>query len=309
MSNRPPHGALRLARWLRHAAHLALAGLLLCATAVRGADNDPLLYEVTSDTTTVYLFGTIHVGTASMYPVNTKVQAAFDRSQVLALEADPTDQSAIMAAMAQALYTPPDNLERHVAPEIFAKVKSVAPGYGLPFDYAKLLRPHLLAMVLSMSEVQRLGYEATLGLDVHFAKLAKSAGKPIVQLESMAEQIAMFNALPPQAQENMLRATLDGLKESRMATELDELFAAWSKGDPEAILRAIEREFEGMDEQTTSTLFARVYDDRNLAMAAKVETLLRGASTHFVAIGAGHLAGPTGLPRLLEGKGFKVRRL
>lgn len=311
LSDRLSRAARHLSHRLRHAAclALALAGGLLCAAAARGADNDPLLYEVISDTTTVYLFGTIHVGTQSMYPVNTKVQAAFERSQALALEADPTDQSAIMSAMTHALYAPPDNLEHHVAPDLYQRVMTVAPGYGLPVDYAKLLRPPLLALVLSMSEVQRLGYEATLGLDIHFAKLAKRAGKPIVQLESMAEQIAMFNAMPPPAQESMLRATLDGLAEAKMAAELDELVAAWSKGDPEAILRAVEREFEGLDEQTANTLFARVYDDRNQAMAAKVETLLRGARVHFVAIGAGHLAGPTGLPKLLEKQGFKVRRL
>ena len=309
MSDRPSHAVPSLVRSLRLATHVLLAGILLCTAAARGAVNDPLLYEVTSDTTTVYLFGTIHVGAPSMYPLNAKVQAAFDRSQALALEADPTDQAAIVAAMTQALYAPPDSLERHIGPELYQQVMKVAPGYGLPVDYAKLLRPALLAMVLSMSEVQRLGYDAALGLDIHFAKSAKSTGKPIVQLESMAEQIAMFNGMPAQAQESMLRATLDGLSDARMAGELDELVAAWSKGDPDAMLHAIEREFEGLDEQTARTLFARVYDERNQAMAAKVDTLLRGASVHFVAIGAGHLAGPTGLPRLLEKMGFKVRRL
>lgn len=282
---------------------------LLGQLPAHAAEATPLLYEVKSDTNTVYLFGTIHVGASSMYPLNASVNQAFDKAGVLALEADPTDQNALVAAMSMALYPPPDNLERHITPALYARVKAALPAVGIPLDYARNLRPHLLAMLISITEVQRLGYEPTLGLDVHFATLAKASGKPIVQLESMAQQMELFNNLPPEAQEGMLQATLDSISEGRSREELDELVTAWSHGDPDAILRAIQREFEGLDAKSAQRLQASLYDERNRSMADDVEAMLRGSRPHFVAIGAGHLVGATGLPILLTRKGYRVRRL
>jgi uncharacterized protein YbaP (TraB family) len=44
-------------------------------------------------------------------------------------------------------------------------------------------------------------------------------------------------------------------------------------------------------------------------MAEKIEGFLAGGQVHFVAVGAGHLTGESGLPVLLREKGFSVRRL
>jgi uncharacterized protein YbaP (TraB family) len=291
-----------------HRCALAAFACLLLHLPAQAGETTPLLYEIRSDTATVYLFGTIHVGTRSMYPLNTVAQAAFDEADVLALEADPTDQASIMAAMAQALYTAPDTLERHIAPDLYQRVKTMLPASGIPLNYARRLRPHLLAMVLSMTEVQRLGYDPALGLDFHFASRATTAGKPIVQLESMAEQMALFNALPAETQEGMLRTTLDVIAQGRTQDELDELVAAWSKGDADAIMAAVLHEFEQLDERSAQALHTRLYDERNRAMADKVEAMLHGAKTHFVAIGAGHLVGSTGVTNLLARKGYTVRR-
>ena len=57
-------------------ARLALLALCLLAhLRAFGGESNPLFYEVKSATTTVYLFGTIHVASKAMYPLNTKAQA------------------------------------------------------------------------------------------------------------------------------------------------------------------------------------------------------------------------------------------
>jgi uncharacterized protein YbaP (TraB family) len=52
-----------------------------------------------------------------------------------------------------------------------------------------------------------------------------------------------------------------------------------------------------------------LYQDRNEGMATKVIAMLEGSEPTFVAVGAGHLLGPTGLVELLQAKGYKLRRL
>ena len=105
---------------------LSLLSALL-AGAAQGAST-PLIYEVRSPTNTVYLFGTVHVGTRALYPLSPQVEQAFAASRALALEANPLDQQEAAAAMAYAMYKPPDDLSKHISPKLFERVKeAVAP--------------------------------------------------------------------------------------------------------------------------------------------------------------------------------------
>jgi uncharacterized protein YbaP (TraB family) len=287
----------------------ALLLLLLAPSASTQSGSTPLLFEVKSATATVYLFGTIHVGARRLYPLGERVEHAFAHSDVLALEADPTDQAALMAAMASGLYAPPDTLGKHIAPELYAELEAVLPGVGLPIEYARNMKPYLLAMTIAMLEVQRQGYDARLGLDMHFAGLAKAAGKRIVELESMAEQIELFASTPPQLQEAMLRLALDGIQDGSLARDLKELVDAWSAGDADTIAESTRREMLELPAPEGELLYERLYHARNRGMARKIEGFLAGGQVCFVAVGAGHLTGATGLPSLLEQKGFAVRRL
>lgn len=286
---------------------LALAAVLLSLPCA-GQGSTPLLYEVKSPTTTLYLFGTIHVGTRDMYPLGAQVEQAFAEAGVLALEADPTGESISAVALAGSLYRPPDSLERHVSAEMYGELAAKLPGFGLPLEHARMLEPHLLAMTITLMQVQRLGYEPALGLDLHFAQRARRVGKPIIELESMVQQLAMLDALPKTVQEDMLRAAVK-MDDEELGKELKALVQAWQSGDIAGIERAVVSEMEAMDRDSVRTLQARVYDERNAAMAQKLKSLLEGRTVHFVAIGAGHLTGASGLPVLLEGMGFRVRLL
>ncbi len=296
----PP--ALRVALGLLYAA----CSSLLAAAQPNGT---PLLYEVRSATNVVYLFGTIHVGTRSMYPLNAHIQEAFAAARVLALEADPTDQTAAMAAMAQGLYQPPDNLRNHIGPELYARLEAALPGIGLPIEYARAMAPPLLAMTISMMEIQRLGYDPDLGLDTYLARQAKAQGKAIVQLESLSDQIALFTALPSTAQQEMLAAALASISDAKLDADVKDLIEAWQAGDAARIERNVLEELGELSPDMAKLLEDRLYTQRNLGMAAKVEQMLAGSTPVFVAVGAGHITGETGLPELLRKKGFAVRRL
>ena len=293
---------------LRALVALALAALSpLLASAQSG--SNPLLYEVRSPTNTVYLFGTIHVGARALYPLSAQVEDSFARAQVLALEADPTETAGATAAMALGMYTPPDTLADHISAELYAQVQAVLPQVGLPIEFARGMKPYLLAMTIAMLEIQRLGYDPSLGLDAHFARRARAQSKPIVQLESMEQQMALFEGLPPATQEGLLRMAVRGVADGELAVEVSELMAAWKAGDVLGIQRSVTRELEDLPPPAAEALRERLYDRRNHDMTAKVIGILAGSEPHFVAVGAGHLIGPTGLPELLRKRGYEVRRL
>lgn len=53
----------------------------------------------------------------------------------------------------------------------------------------------------------------------------------------------------------------------------------------------------------------RLLDERNPALAQRIDALHRNGSQIFAAVGSMHLFGPAGLPTLMEKKGYKVERV
>ncbi len=298
----------RFTRRLRERLGLALALLSALLASAQGGST-PLIYEVRSQTNTVYLFGTVHVGTRALYPLSPQVEQAFAASRTLALEANPLDQQEVAAAMDYAMYKAPDELSMHVSPKLFERVKVLSPRLGLPIEYARRMKPHMLAMTLAMMEIQRLGYDAGLGLDVHLAQRAVQSGMPIRELESMQGQMKLFDNLPADLQEGMLEMAVDTIEDGSVEQEMDALLTAWAAGDSDSIQAIILRETEGLPEPVAQELQAAIYDRRNEAMATQVAAYLAGADPVFVAVGAGHLTGESGIPELLKRRGFSVRRL
>src|SRR5262249_24462670 len=119
-------------------------------TAYAQNGSTPLIWEARSASNTVYLFGTVHVGARKLYPLSPAVEHAYATSRTLALEADPTDQSAMLAATRGSTYTPPDSLTRHISPQLMDELRKALPAVGLPVEYAEVMRPELLAMTLAM---------------------------------------------------------------------------------------------------------------------------------------------------------------
>src|SRR5437016_5578755 len=105
------------ARWPSRTLYALLFWLPAFAAQAQNGST-PLIWEARSATNTVYLFGTIHVGARRMYPLSPAVENAFAASQVLALEADPTEAAGAIESMAGAAYKPPDNIARHISPEL-----------------------------------------------------------------------------------------------------------------------------------------------------------------------------------------------
>jgi len=299
---------LNLRRRSLRAAALVFALLAaLLAHAQKG--STPLLFEVRSATNTVYLLGTVHVGSRQMYPMSNAVDEAFARSRVLALEIDPNDREGALAALQGSLYRPPDNLRNHIPPALLAELQAVLPRVGLPIEYAQTMKPPLLAITMSMMEIARLGYDPAMGIEPYLAARAKERGMPMAQLESAEDQMRLFDLLSEPTQIAVLAQTLRSIARDELAGELDALLAAWSQGDAKRLLEVIERDSAelpaGMGEELREVLYTR----RNRGMAAKVEAMLAGDVPHFVAVGAGHLLSEDGVVALLRERGFAVKRL
>lgn len=262
------------------------------------------LWKAVSDKGTVYLMGSLHFGAANMYPLPALVMEAFNSSDVLVVEANPYGQEigeASLKLTQSGIYTDGSNLESHVKPATWQKLTAVAKGLGLSEEALRRQKPWLAILSLSKLLYKQAGLTPELGLDHSFIKEAGSR-KPILELESVDQQIKLFESLSTQEQEQML---IQALGDFQRGPELiKSMVDAWKKGDDEAMDLIVRQSF-GTD-PLSGKLFKLLFADRNAAMANKLEELMADGRTYFMVVGAGHLGGEQGILNLLKQKGFKI---
>ncbi len=102
---------------------------------------------------------------------------------------------------------------------------------GLPFSLVEGRKPWFVANLLVVMELQGAGYDAAHGVDRQF--IDRPSGKPIVALETAAEQWDLLDRLPLRIQESMLRDAMVRSPQFDRAT--DQLIEAWRQGDERAL--------------------------------------------------------------------------
>lgn len=280
-----------------------LLGLLL-ASLVQAAPQ-PAFWKATSATGTAYLLGSIHVGRDTFYPLPAPIEQAFAEATALVVEIDllAVDLYTVNRLMAEkGFYTAGPGLAAQLPPELWQALVTAATARGLPEFMLQLQKPWLAALTLSVLEFQRLGYSEELGIDRHYVQRAYHDSKPVLPLETLAQQLDLMDSLPAAAQENLLRQTLSDLAQG--PDYLTALITAWERGDTAALdaqLNASLAEHPLLQE--------RLLSERNHSMTDGIVALLAQGGTYFVVVGAGHLVGADSIVQELAQRGVTVERV
>ncbi|WP_345978099.1 TraB/GumN family protein [Sulfurimonas sp. HSL3-7] len=269
-------------------------------------DAKSLLYQVSSPSSTVYILGSIHLAKPELYPLRSVIEESYNKSDVLVVEVD-AESSESMIAMQNAMktlgtYPKGRTLRSELSETTYRALRSFTRKRGIPLETLEPMRPWVVMMQLSMTEMLRLGYAPELGIDKHFLDRAKVERKAIVALETIEEQMTLLSREDRAYQEKLLRYTLASMDE--METMLNRLFTSWKNGDAEAM----EKMFL-LPMQNDADL-KDIYDDlvtrRNYKMAEKIMAYLGSDRDYFVVVGAGHVVGKKGIVDLLATQGYDV---
>ena len=148
-------------------------------------------------------------------------------------------------------------------------------------------------------------------LDEFLVELAAQWGVHRDSLETVQEQVAVFEQITPGAQVRLLDATVTQLERDMEEgrSGIEELVQAYLSGSERRLLR----ELAGgdPDDPENREIMARILDGRSRTMADRIAALLAEdpARTRFFAVGAGHLPGAHGIVSLLRASGHDVRRV
>lgn len=264
------------------------------------------LWEVKSPTAKVYLFGTIHVGKRSFYPLPLQVENAFTDADKLVVEADVSGASSPAEVESIIAYRPPDSLDKHVPPALYTRLKAQLARLNIPEPAVKQMKPFIVGGLLSIAEFSRLGYDMNRGVDAYLLARAKEERKPVQELETATSQLKMLDSLPPDLQEAFLDNAVMTLESGRTADQVTGIVNAWQLGDPRLMQEVNAGVNKGM--RFTQRLDEALLFSRHDHMLKKIEGFLAGHENCFVAVGSLHLIGPRGLLEALKAKGYEINQ-
>lgn len=278
-----------------------------CAGAPAAEPNSarPAMWKVADRDTTIYLFGTIHL----LPPKTQWRSAAFDRaaagSDTLVVETmiDDKNPEATIATLLKLAVSPnlPPLAER-VKPGRRAALATAISASGMPAPLLDKLETWAAAFLLLGGQFNALGLESSSGVETALKLQFTSGGKTIGQLETNAEQFAVFDTLSESAQRQFLEGVLED--PAKVKGEFKQMVKAWTRGDVAGIAKWFNNDVDESPEMMDA-LIAR----RNANWTRWVKTRLDQPGTVMVAVGAGHLAGDKSVVSLLEKQGIKVTRV
>ena len=291
-------------------AHIRLAAALLAALVLAWASpasaqryDRGLLWRIEgSGAQASYIFGTIHLSDARVTQLPSQVSRALDDARSLTIEVG-LDPSNLLTLANRMVFLDGRDLPGAVGPELYGRTAALTSRLGLPESAVRLFRPWAIALLLSVppqnpSEV----------LDFVIANTARAQGKPVHDLETVDEQVGVFEALPDGDQVVLLRRAVENYE--TMPRAIGRVIEAYLARD----LAAMQRISEEMDgggveiKRLNDAITRRLLNERNVRMAERLQPRLKEGNA-FVAVGALHLYGVNGVLAELERRGWRVTRV
>ncbi|MCE2730341.1 MAG: TraB/GumN family protein [Sphingomonadaceae bacterium] len=270
--------------------------------AVTVKDVDPALWVVKDEDTTVYLFGSVHILKPGLGWFDDGVKTAFDSSDQLVLELVEPPAAEVQAlfgklAMDQqgkTLRSKMNDADRAVYEAAMGKLGIPAPAFD-PFD------PWAAAVTLSLVAMQKSGFDPNSGVEKQLTAAAKVSNKPIAGLETMEFQLGVFDTLPEAEQIAFLVESAKMIDDT--SSMMDKMVDMWASAETESLGQLMN---EGL---TSRTLYDALLTKRNANWAKWISARMAKPGVTFIAVGAGHLAGPTSVQNLLPAYGLSATRV
>jgi uncharacterized protein YbaP (TraB family) len=198
--------------------------------------------------------------------------------------------------LASAMLPEGKSLPGVLGPKRYSRAESLARDVGVELATFDQFAPWFAAEAISQLQLLQLGFQPTSGVEMYFLERARSDGKSIAGLETVHDQIALFEGLSLDAQAEYLVASLEQAHE--LPKQVDDMVHAWQRGDTGWFDDQLKSEL-GRD----PALYQSVLAARNRKWIPKIEALLNDDKNYLVIVGTGHLVGRNSVIDLLKKDG------
>jgi uncharacterized protein YbaP (TraB family) len=295
---------------------LALAGrgeaeAIMPADGTPAPKERPFLWVIEREVPS-YFYGTIHLPDPRVTVLPPVVEEAISASDEFYTEI-PMDIFT-MGRAAFAMIAPADQRLSAMLPEdLYQRTAKILEEYDQSIrTYESFKVWGLLAILPSLEYIQKGQTEA---LDQKLYKFAQSKGKKVGGIETVSEQLAVFESSSPEDTLHLLRLTVEQFEEAKAkegeeaVTPTEKLLQGYLTGDMDAVVEYVQSE-QDPDDEVQKRFMDKLLKDRNHRMAERIDEKLRNnpETSHFFAIGLLHFPLEDGLLPLMEERGYTIRR-
>lgn len=268
-----------------------------------------LFYEISKDGRTAHLFGTIHIGTPAFFPLDMATTRALAQSSELVVELDASQAEKMQTALQHYAVLPQDRtLDASLPPKLRKRLHTQLDAFGIPQQAVQPYKPWMAMFTLMVGAFHQYGFDSAYATDLYLIALAKGLGKSVGELEGIDYQFQLFDDIPHKDQLVFLDETLKLIEHQQLRADTEALVSAWLKSDAQALQQLSLKSLQDTP-RSASWMKTKLFSERNLRMAEKIDQMLTQGHTPFVAVGALHLTGEDGVPALLEKRGYRITNL
>ena len=268
---------------------------------IKNKNDNTLLWRVSGNgiKDPSYLFGTFHLLCKEDIHFSEQLKKAIKRSNTIYMEMDMDDPATMLSGMLYMNMKDGKKLEDLYSPEEYERLENYfSDTLNMPLMLLQKAKPYFLVALLYP---RMMNCETPAGVEEELMKIAKESKKEIKGLETMQFQASVFDSIPYEWQAKELLKSIDSF--SVYKDEFDKMLAMYKNQQLDSMESMIDKSEFGADKYGDLLL-----TDRNKNWVKQLKTIMKNESV-FVAVGAGHLLGNTGLIKLLKKAGYKVEPL
>lgn len=281
---------------------LCLVFLCLSAAVIAEEPRDHgLLWEISRPgAESSYLFGTIHSEDPGVLALSASVRQFFSGARRVVLEV-MMDMDSMAYASTAMLMMDGRKLSELLDSTLFRRTAALMEAHGVSEVVLEHMKPWAVAINLAMPAP-----ETGVVLDYSLYQQAMADGKPVYGLETIQEQLGIFDGMKIEDQVALLKDTVEN--HDQIAVMHRTLLDAWKRQDLREMMAINEASLQTGDPQLSHMFQQELLIDRNLRMLERMQEHLE-AGRAFVAVGALHLPGEQGLLSLLGQRGYSLKRV
>ena len=284
---------------------MGLLWLLPAAALADSAASPVTMWMAEGASNRVYVLGSIHLLRAQDHPLPPVIGDAYDDAETLYMELDMDDlDPLLMQATINRLGMLEEgtSLREVMGDELYAEAAALATGLEIPLEMLDRTEPWFAAITVEQLVLARVGFNPAYGVEMHLLKKASADGKEILGFETVEQQLGYLDGLSLEAQRALLMQTLT--ESAAIGEIMDDLILAWRSGDIDYLEQTLLDDVSGYPE-----LYDAIVADRNRVWVDTIDELLDDGEDYLVIVGALHLVGEDGVPRLLEQRGVRITQM
>jgi uncharacterized protein YbaP (TraB family) len=264
-------------------------------------NNNTLLWKVSGKglKQPSFIFGTFHLMCKEDIHFSEQLKEAIKLSAEIYMELDMDDPSTLLSGMLYMNMKDGKKLSDLYTPEEYSKLQAYfTDTLHAPMMMLQRAKPYFLVALLYP---KMMDCPSPAGVEEELLKIAKENKKEIKGLETMQFQASVFDSFPYEWQAKELLKNIDSFEVYKK--EFDEMVNLYKKQQLDSMENMLAKSEFGSDKYEDLLL-----NDRNKKWVSELNEIMKKESV-FVAVGAGHLSGESGLISLLKKEGYAVEPL